>query len=305
MSSIDGSKIKLFQVRALVAVAEHGSFGKAAAELGMTQSAISHAIASLEETLGVALLFRGRHGATLSTVGTAIIDKARTILRELDAIVTVTQESRGLAIGQVRIAAIRSLATHWLPAVISTFKQRYPQITVTVTRCVNHGEVQATLHDGAADIGLMDIDDRTGLIVHEILADDYIALLPPDAVLPACALTWQDFHPYPLILPVPQDNSYRKLREYLAQIPIPLTIAYEVNEDSAIVSMVAEGLGMTILPHLAAIPIPPTVQVCPLPPPALQRTLGAVILADSLQSPPVFAFLETIETLSFCARLPK
>ncbi|HEY9879294.1 MAG TPA: LysR family transcriptional regulator [Leptolyngbyaceae cyanobacterium] len=297
MSSIDVSKIKLFQLRAFAAVAEYGSFGKAAAELALTQSAISHAIASLEEELGVMLFSRGRRGATLTPVGAEVISNAQQILHHLDQLVSTTQKARGLAGGQVRVAAIRSLATHWLPQVIAAFKQRHPQINITLTRCVNHGEVQVMLRDGSADIGLMDLYKPTELRVYELFADDYIALLPPKAAVSSAHPTWEQLSKYPLILPVPSDNSYTLLREYLAQLALPLEIAYEVNEDSAIVSMVAEGLGMSILPYFAAIPIPKGVRVRSLPQP-LQRRLGAVILEESFHSPPVYAFLETVLQMS-------
>lgn len=300
MSSIDVSRIKLFQLRALMAVAEFGSFGRAAAELELTQSAISHAISSLEEVLGVVLFVRGRRGATPTPIGQTVIDQVRPLLRHLDQLVNAAEAARGLAGGQVRVAAIRSLATHWLPQVIAAFKQRHPQIGITLTRCVNHGEVQATLRSGAADVGLMDLYQPEGMKVYPLFADDYIALLPPGVVLPPGPLTWQQLSQCPLILPVPQDNSYTFLREYLAQLPVQLEIAYELNEDSAIVSMVAEGLGMTILPYFAAIPIPKGVKLRSLPQP-LRRQLGAVILETGLQSPPVYAFLELLQKMAAAA----
>ncbi|MGB3493720.1 MAG: LysR family transcriptional regulator [Elainellaceae cyanobacterium] len=295
MNTIDGSRVKLFQLRAFVAVVDCGSFGKAGLELDLTQSAISHAIASLEDELGVVLFSRGPRGAVLTPVGSEIVAPARQMLHSLADLIGMTERSRGLTTGQVRVAAIRSLATHWLPQAIATFKQQYPQISVTITRCVNHGEVQATLKDGRADLGLMDLYRHQGLEVHELFSDSYIACLPPHAKVDPTP-TWEDFRPYPLILPMPHDNSYTLLRQYLAQQPVELAIAYELNEDSAIVSMVAEGLGMTILPYLAAIPIPPEVQVRSLPQP-LNRRLGAVRLDDALQSPAVYAFLETIQDL--------
>lgn len=296
MNSSHGSDIKLSQLRALVAAVEYGSFGKGALALGVTQSAVSHAIAALEEALGVVLLFRGRQGATPTGVGEQVVDQARTMLKTLDEMVHVSQAERGLTTGQVRIAAIRSLATYVLPTAIANFTQQHPKITVTVTRCVNHGEVQKVLREGSADLGLMDIDAPQGFDVYPLFADDYVALLPPQTDLPEGPLSWATVSRYPLILPAPQDNSYAKLRAYLAQRPVPLTVAYEVNEDATITSMVAAGLGMTILPYLAAVPIPATVTVKALSQP-LQRTLGAVILAEALQGPAVYAFLDTLKQL--------
>jgi DNA-binding transcriptional LysR family regulator len=225
-----------------------------------------------------------------------VIGHAREILNNLDQLVTLTEKARGLATGQVRIAAIRSLATHWLPHAIAVFKQRYPQIGVTITRCVNHGKVQQRLEDGQADVGLIDLYKPRGLEIYDLFTDEYLAFFPPDADIDLKHPTWEQFQPYSLILPIPQDNSYMLLREYLAQLPVKLSIGYELNEDSTIVSMVAAGLGMTILPYLAAIPVPPQVQTCHLPEP-LQRRLGAVILEEGVYSPPVYAFLETIQQI--------
>ncbi|MBE9140451.1 LysR family transcriptional regulator [Nodosilinea sp. LEGE 07088] len=293
MSTIDVSRLKLFQLRAFVTVADSGSFGKAALDLEMTQSAISYAIAALEDELGIVLFLRGRKGAVLTPVGHEMIDSARQILQHLAQLAAIAETARGLETGRVRVAAIRSLATHWLPQVIAVFKERHPNIAVTITRCVNHGTVQEMLEQGVADIGLIDLYKNSGLDIYELFADNYLAFLPPGAEVNVKTPTWEQFQRYPLILPVPHDNSYTLLREYLANLPIQLEVAYEVNEDSTIVSMVAQGLGMTILPYLAAIPVPDTVITCPLPH-ALQRSLAAVILAEGLHRPAVYAFLETL-----------
>lgn len=302
MSSIDESRIKLFQLRALAAIAKHGSFGKAATELNLTQSAISHAIASLEDELGVVLLYRGRQGASLTPTGEELLIPIQKILEQLHTLINLTQKAKGLAGGQVRVAAIRSLATHWLPSAIASFKQRHPQISISITHCVNHGEVYRTLRSGTADVGLMDLYNLKGIQVYEMFCDNYIVLLPPQSQF-TNPPNWSDLAQIPLILPVPHDNSYHLLREYLNHLPIHLKIAYEVNEDTAIVKMVAEGLGMTILPYLAAIPIPPSIHTYPLPQP-LQRQLGAVILEDALHPPPVYAFLDLVQELTKTHQLP-
>jgi DNA-binding transcriptional LysR family regulator len=78
--------IKLSQLRSLVTVAKHGNFSEAALHLQVSQSAVSHAIASLEEELGVVLLSRGRHGATLTPIGEQIVCHAQEILGLVEVI---------------------------------------------------------------------------------------------------------------------------------------------------------------------------------------------------------------------------
>ncbi|MGB3613798.1 MAG: LysR family transcriptional regulator [Elainellaceae cyanobacterium] len=298
MNQIDSSKLKLSQLRALAAVAQCGSFGRAALDLGVTQSSVSHAIASLEDILGVELLFRGRMGATLTSAGEAVLKDIRLILSRVDAVVQTAHHARGLDTGQVRIASIRSLATHWLPPVLAAFHQRYPQLNVTVTKCFDHHSVRQALRDRVADVGLMDIYNTDGLSVCAICEDDYVALLPPDARasgdgLHEAVMPWDQLRQYDLIMPAANDGGYTALRQYLQRAEASLTVTYEINEDAMIVSLVAQGLGMAILPRYAARPIPTAVRVHRLPQP-LTRTLAAVTLSDAMHTPAVFAFLEQV-----------
>ncbi|NJO50380.1 MAG: LysR family transcriptional regulator, partial [Leptolyngbyaceae cyanobacterium RM2_2_4] len=86
MRDVSRDGIKLSQLRALIAVADHGNFSEAALYLDVSQSAVSHAIATLESELGVVLLSRGRHGANLTPVGQQIIQYARQVMQMLEQI---------------------------------------------------------------------------------------------------------------------------------------------------------------------------------------------------------------------------
>ena len=89
-------------------------------------------------------------------------------------------------------------------------------------------------------------------------------------------------------------------RQYLDRLLLPLgqqlQPAYVVREDSTILSMVERGLGATIMPALAAEPMPPGLQVVELPQP-LERVIGVIVLRDALLAPPVYAFLERLKTI--------
>jgi DNA-binding transcriptional LysR family regulator len=90
-----------------VAVADFGSFGEAALQLGLTQPTVSHAIATLEDELGVVLLSRGRNGAQLTPAGEAITQQAREVLQLLEQMHQTANLHKGLQGGQVRIATFR------------------------------------------------------------------------------------------------------------------------------------------------------------------------------------------------------
>lgn len=296
MSSIDVSKLRLSQLRAFAAVAQYGSFGEAAVQLNVTQSSISHAIATLETELGVVLFTRGRRGASLSFIGEQMIGDVRQILQLLDQVADRAIASRSAQTGQVRIATVRSLATHWLPPILAQFNQQFPQISFTLTKCVDHVEVQTVLRHREADIGFADVYGKAGYSVVEIGWDSYVLLLPAHCFPQDIPITWQHINQYPLIMPSPHDNGYTELRQYVAKLDNPPKIAYEINEDSTIVSMVGQGLGVAILPCLAALPIPGTVKVHPLPQP-LTRLLAAVMLEEALHPPAVFTFLDLVKQI--------
>ncbi|NEP18084.1 MAG: LysR family transcriptional regulator [Leptolyngbya sp. SIO4C1] len=294
MAEINLSRIKLSQIRALVAIAQAGSFSDAALQLDLSQSAISHAIATLEAELGVVLLNRGRQGAVLTPVGQEITTEAQKILDCLDSIARQAQLARGLQAGQVRVAGFRSVATHLLPAVIEQFRKQYPGISVSITEYIHYHLVEEALRQGRADIGFTFLPTADEFDAWELMRDQYIVLLPPGEA--ADTLSWQKLDQYPLIQTPPGEGCRYNIEGYFSNHRRTLQPAYEVREDSTIVSMVRSGLGASIMAKLAAEPIPDEVGVAQLPEP-LERVIGVISLTEALHPPAVFAFLETIRAV--------
>jgi DNA-binding transcriptional LysR family regulator len=296
MHGNDTSRIKLFQLRAFVAVADCKRFSEAALQLGLTQSSVSHAIATLEDEFGVKLLSRGRQGATLTPIGEQLVADAKEILHLLDAMAGKAKTARGLTGGQVRLASLRSIATYVLPNLIATFNQQFPEIKLTLTQYFYNADIQAALKNGTADIGFLELPLSSEFETHEMVVDEYIVLVPPSIKLPTACLTWEQLSGYPIIMPDPSYEGSMRLQQHLNTHAHALTIAYEINEDSIQVGMVQQGLGLAILPHLAAMPIPPDIQICSLPVP-LRRRLGAAFLLTDLHTPATFAFWNMLRAL--------
>ena len=146
--------LKLSQLYVLIAVADCSSFSEAALQLQMSQSAISYAIASLEEELGVVLFSRGRYGANLTPVGEQVVDRARQVMYLLQDMVRQANLAKGLHGGQVRISAFRSAATQILPEVIAQFCRQHPAIAIGIAEYDDRPDVEAALRKGRADIGI-------------------------------------------------------------------------------------------------------------------------------------------------------
>lgn len=293
MNEINDGKLKISQLRALVAVAERGNFSSAALDLGLSQSTISHAIATLEEELDVVLLFRGRHGATLTPIGEQVIQEARQILQLLGTIRQKTNLARKLQSGQVRVASVRSIATNILPEIIAQFRGKFPEINVAIADYDRYAEVEQALREGKADVGLTILPTTAEFETWELFRDEFVALLPPGTLHPDMPLSWEELTNYPMILNLRSVQHNRVVHDHLLQFGQILKVEYEVREDSTILSMVKQSLGATVIAQLAAEPIPDGIQVRSLPVP-LERIIGVAILADVLLSREVFAFLDIL-----------
>jgi DNA-binding transcriptional LysR family regulator len=288
------NQLKLSQLRILVAVADCGNFTEAALNLEMSQSAVSHAVATLEEYLGVVLVARGRYGARLTTVGEQVAKHARAIVQHVNEIGKAAELAKGLSGGQVRLASFRSVATHLLPTVIAEFHYRFPAISVSLTEHDDYPLVEQALREGRADVGFTFMPASPDLEAWEILQDEFVALFPPGFKPADGQLTWQELVSHSLIMPPVDYVMMQRVYEHVQAFGYGLKVAYEVGTDATIVSLVAQGLGATILPRLAAEPIPANLQVYSLPVP-LKRVIGVAVMAEALHTPAIYAFLEILK----------
>ncbi|MGF1518076.1 MAG: LysR family transcriptional regulator [Nodosilinea sp.] len=293
-------KIKLSQLRALVAIADTGNFSEAALKLDVTQSTISHAIATLEDELGITLLQRGRHGARLTPVGDRITAHAREMLGLLDTIGGEVNQARGVQGGSLRIASFRSVATHVLPEAIARLHRRYPTIAISVLEMDELHQLKQALLKGEADLCVAEVIDGKDVEGLHIFDDDYVALLPPGFRTQTGALTLDEMRQMPIIGSSHSSCGLR-IRTILGAQAQPLETTYCIRHDSSMVAMVQKGLGIAILPRLAAEPVPPDVQIAPLPFP-ISRPIGATILKDALHTPALYAFLDALREVGEFSR---
>ncbi|MGB3138035.1 MAG: LysR family transcriptional regulator [Nodosilinea sp.] len=294
------SKVKLSQLRALVAIADCGNFSEAALALDITQSTVSHAIATLEDELGITLLQRGRHGARLTPVGDRITAHARDMLGLLNTIAGEANQARGVQGGSLRIASIRSVATHVLPGAIARLHRRYPTIAITLLEMDEIHQLKQALLTGKADLAVAETIDGSDVESLHIFDDEYVALLPPGYRPKTGALTIDDLGQMP-VLGSSHGSCGQRIRAALNDQAQSIELAYCIRHDSSMVAMVEQGLGIAILPRLAAEPVPPSVKICPLPF-LISRPIGATILKDALHTPALYAFLDALREVGEFSR---
>jgi DNA-binding transcriptional LysR family regulator len=301
MKDFDG--MKLSQLKMLVAVAEHGGFSAAAAELGCTQSRISHAIAELEGELGTALLLRAPGGSTPTEAGRRVLVKARQMLRLEASLVEAARGGDGLA-GTVRIACFRSIGTHLLPHVLEALARTQPGLRVEIDDGIEERlGIEHALRDGLADVGIAQLPLSPGLASRPYLHDDYVLVLP--AALPPQPGGW----PAPGTLPfigLACSGAAAALAHCRAA-----GFAQEADRtlanDTSIAALVGRGMGYAILPRLSIYPEPRDVRILPLPlpDPALARRRFAIAaLPAQMRRPGVRAVVRALRDRALAAATP-
>ena len=147
-----GRRVRLRDLHILFAVAQHGSMGKAGLHLGMTQSAVSQAIAALEHAVEAPLLDRTPRGVEPTVYGAALMRRAEAAFDELRSGIKDIESLTDPTIGEVRIACTESIAAGILPSAIELFTARHPRVQLHVFQTTTHITGFAALHERKADV---------------------------------------------------------------------------------------------------------------------------------------------------------
>ncbi|MEQ4718448.1 LysR substrate-binding domain-containing protein [Nonomuraea sp. B19D2] len=280
----------LAQLRVLVAVAEHGGFTAAADHTGMSQPAVSRAIATLERELGAALFVRHRDGIALTEAGQAALARARETLRHFDLIRADVAAAAGQITGELRLASLPSATGTLIARLLRAFTDRYPQVRVRLFEGVDD-DIREWLHRGAAEVGVVTLP-APGLHTVHLSTHDMVAVLPaghPLTARPAIALA--DLSGRPFILTTAGCRPLIMGAAMAAQVR--LDIAFEAGGPAAILEMVAAGLGVSIVPTLGLPADLGAVVTRPLEP-AMTRSLALAVPSAADCAPAARAFLDQL-----------
>jgi DNA-binding transcriptional LysR family regulator len=147
-----GRRVRLRDLHVLFAVVQHGSMAKAGAHLGVSQSAVSQAIAALEGALGVPLLDRTPRGVELTIYGAALMRRGQAAFDELRSGIRDIEVLKDPEVGEVRVACTESIAAGFLPSVIECFSMRYPRVRLHVVQTSAQLIGFAALHERKSDV---------------------------------------------------------------------------------------------------------------------------------------------------------
>ena len=275
------------------AVVELGSLTKAAEFLNLTQSGVSHAIASLETELGFSLLTRDRAGVRLTTNGEIILSYVRDTLQCNDRLRQKVAEINGIQIGTVRIGTFTSVSSQWLPGIIHTFRSHYPMIEIKLFEG-DYDDINQWIANGAVDFGFVSLPVTQAFEFIPLKKDQLVCVLPQDHSLRyQRKITFAQIEKEAFIMP--KWGTHGDVRRILVENNLKLDIRYEVVEDQAIVAMVNRGLGISILPEMVLRHNMEEIQIVNLER-AAYRTIGIALIAMSKASPAAKKVLECVKT---------
>ncbi len=259
------------KLRALLTAVQCGSFGKATAQLGYTQSAMTHLVNKLEAELGCTLLVRSSHGVRLSEEGEHLLPYIQNYLAASDAL---RQEAaaQGEQYSRIlRIGCFASIARARLPELLQKFRKLHPEIKVDVL--VGGYELAAALEEERVHIALVEESCGKGFYWTPLTDAPLVAVVPPD-------FPWtEETISLDRLL---QETFLSCPEQYVTRLLPPDTTRLEVtaSDDAAILSMVAAGLGVSVLSAFSLVGYEGQVRVIPLTEPMF-RSLGAAV-----KSPP-------------------
>jgi len=279
------------QLRVLVTVADTGGFSPAAAQLSMSQPGVSRAVAALEAELGTALLVRRNGRAAPTPAGERVLLHAREVLARAEAIRQEAAAGGGDYAGRVRLGSFASVSAQLLPGILATLRVRHPGVEVALFEGHDE-EVLGWVRERAVDIGVVS-RDAPDLDVCPLAADRLVAVLPAGHALAAQPhTTLQQLAAEPFVLS--RGGCERLILDTFTAAGQAPQVAFEVHEVSTIVAMVAEGLGVSVVPALSAVAVPPRVALRPLSP-VVERRLGLAVPSLADAPPAVRALLDVAE----------
>ena len=256
------------KLEALLTAVELGSFTRAAEVLGYTQSGLTHMMNSLEKDIGFTVLVRGRSGVQLTPAGQRIFPLVQECLagsaaleREISLINSHKEDS-------VRVAAYESIARHWLPEVIQQFRREHPDVTVDI-QMGSVDEVYRWVLEDRVDMCFASRQDYNTLDWTSLRDDELLAILPPDYPDGDNAFPIEFFNGQEFLMPSMgfDKDILRVLNEHGVA---PLIRTTQVS-DSAVISMVEHGLGVSVLSRLVLRGRQNSVRALPLLPQAFRK----------------------------------
>ncbi|MGW4400083.1 LysR family transcriptional regulator [Amycolatopsis nivea] len=233
----------LRQLTTMLAVAEEGTFSRAATRLGYTQSSVSQHVAALERTLGGAVFDRpgGPRPVRITPLGAVVLEHGREVLAKAEALGQAVDRFKA-GEGRIDVGTLQSVSHAILPTVLRLLREEHPRCEIRLSEPDEPrlGELDLLFHDGL-------ISEDTEHVL--LMEDPYLAVAPPGA-LPAGPVPARELDGKPMVA-WPSTCDQPRLEQSLADAGARPRIVFRSAGSETILSMVRAGMGLAVLPWLA------------------------------------------------------
>ena len=240
---MDTKKLRIFTT-----AAECGSLTETAKVFETTQGGVSHIIKDLETITGLSLLLRGKKGVSLTPSGKIIYPLIKNIIKEEDELLKKIEELQGLKSGTISIGTFTSIATHFLPQIIKEFNNNYPNINFKLLNS-DYGDIENWIQKRNVDVAFISLPTKQKCKTIPLFDDELFAILPKNHPLSEQKeLDINDIIKDDFITLLKSSNH--DFRRVVDKKGLKLNIRFTSKDDYAVIAMVKQGLGVSIMPGL-------------------------------------------------------
>lgn len=280
----------LLTYQVLKTVAEQGSFRKAADLLGLTPSAVSHAISSLETELGFCVLNRGKSGVTLTNYGERLLPYVNAVLNSDESLQQAIAEFNGLKQGKVKVGCFSSVCTNWLPGLIHSFQREYPDITIEIFQGT-YDDVVYWIKNGVVDLGFLSVSSAADIPIEPLYKDPLLCIVPKGTRKEKGAMGIEEMRGCQFV--TQRESTDADIQNFLKENHLNVQSHYHVVDDLSTIAMVANGFGICLMPEMVMNDIPYEVDSYPVEPEAF-RIIGIATLNPGNMAPAVRTFYNRV-----------
>ena len=266
-------------------VADIGSFHKAADILGLTPSAISHTISSMEGELGFSVLTRSKSGITLTNYGEHLLPYVNAVLNSDESLKQVIAEINGLKQGKVKIGVFSSVCTNWLPDILDSFQEQYPEIIIEVFQGT-YDDVSYWIKNGVVDLGFLSVSSARDIPIEPLYRDPLLCVLPKGMKKEGSGefMGIEEMRNHQFV--TQRECTDADIQNFLKENSLNIQSNYHVVDDLSTIALVASGFGICLMPKLVMRDIPYEVDCYPIRPNAC-RIIGITALNPEFMAPAV------------------
>ncbi|OFW74905.1 MAG: hypothetical protein A2Y55_00185 [Actinobacteria bacterium RBG_16_68_12] len=286
---------------ALKAIADEGTFGRAAERLGYTQSAISQQIATLERIVGLRLIERpgGPRPISLTEAGRILLRHADAIQARLLAAKADMSALEAGDAGRLRVGTFQSVGAKIIPTLLRRFSESHPGVEVVLRESQDEGELLEMIERGELDITFWTLPVSGGPYeTVELLSDPYVLLVPTDSPLGALKRTptLKEIALQPLI-GFNKCSAMEQVESQLAAAGRRPNFVFRSDNNGTVQGLVGAGVGISVSPRLTVDEDDPSVEIIDLQGRIPPRVIGLVWHKDRHRSPSAEAFADSAITV--------